>query len=296
MSNLTVENVYIRQNAKELTRKYFWKLLGLMVTAVGITYVVSMVVTSLPALTKSEPIIIIGSFVSMLVNLLVSSSLTLGLYSAMIDLCRGDDTVTVGRVFSRMGECPKAFGLTLWVGLKIILWALPAYALMIVVVLFLINAPAAAAEAPSLMIGESAQGLQAAIGILPLLVIVLIFALVVPAALRYMLSAYILADKPETGVFDCVNQSKAMMKGHKWQAFKLTIPIVLIMFAILLAIIVAMTLLSVMLKLDTTSLAFSAILTIVAFVAMLYFMIRVYLCYTLFYLKRAEAQKPAQAE
>ncbi len=292
MSNPSVENVYTRHTAKELTQKYFWKLLGLMVTAVGIPYILSMVVTALLSLTESKSVIIIGSFVLMLVNILVSSSLILGLYSAMIDLCRGDDTVTVSRVFSRMGDCLKAFGLNLWVALKIMLWALPAYALMIVVTFFALDA----VKDSAVMAGEARAWLQTLLMISPFVVMVLVFALAVPAALRYMLSVYILADKPETGVFDCVNQSKAMMKGHKWQAFKLTLPILLIMYVILLVIAVAVGALGIALGLEPNSFAFSIILMIVMFATMLYYMIRAYLCYALFYLKRTKDQEPAQAE
>ncbi len=301
MSNLTVENVYTRQKAKELTQKYLGKLLGLMVTAVGIPYVISMVgipcvismvASSLQMLTKSEPVLAIGGFVLSLANMLLSSGLVLGLYSAMIDLCRGDDTVTVGRVFSRMGECLKAFGLNLWVGLKIMLWALPAYALMIALVFFALDA----VKDSAVMAGEASVWLQTLLMISPLVVMVLVCALVVPAALRYMLSVYILADKPETGVFDCVNQSKAMMQGHKWQAFKLTLPIVLIMLVVLLVITVAVGSLGALLGLNPNSFGFSIIMMIVTFVAMLYYMIRMYLCYALFYLKRTATQEPAQAE
>lgn len=292
MSNLTVENVYTRQKAKELTQKYFGKLLGLMVAAVGIPYVISMVVTALLSLTESQPVIAIGGFVLTLVNILLSSGLVLGLCSAMIDLCRGDDTVTVSRVFSRMGECLKAFGLNLWVGLKIMLWALPAYALMIVVTFFALDA----VKDSAVMTGEASVWLQTLLMISPLVVMVLVCALAVPAALRYMLSVYILADKPETGVFDCVNQSKAMMQGHKWQAFKLALPIVLIMYVIILVISVAVGALGAALGLDVDSFGFAVIMMIVMFVAMLYYMIRVYLCYVLFYLKRTEAREPAQAE
>ncbi len=292
MSNPSVENVYTRQTAKELAQKHFWKLLGLTVTAVGIPYLLSMVVTALLSLTRSQSVIIIGSFVLMLVNILVSSGLVLGLYSAMIDLCRGDDTVTMSRVFSRMGDCLKAFGLNLWVALKIMLWALPAYALMIVVTFFALDA----VKDSAVMAGEASVWLQTLLMISPFVVMVLVFALAVPAALRYMLSVYILADKPETGVFDCVNQSKAMMKGHKWQAFKLTLPILLIMYVILLVIAVAVGALGIALGLEPNSFAFSIILMIVMFATMLYYMIRAYLCYALFYLKRTKAEEPAQAE
>ena len=288
MKNLSVENVYIRASAKELTKKYFWKLLGMLAIVLGITYAIAFGGTALLALGGNETVFAIGYIVLMVVMVLVASGLSMGLYAAMIDLCRGNEDVTVGRVFSRMGKCLKAFGLSLWVGLKTFLWMLPGYAVML--------------AAPFVMLGsmDTTTGAipESAAGTMALLMfggMLLMFILGIPAGYRYMLSTYILADNPDTGVFESVRQSKAMMKGHKWQAFKLVLPIILIMYVIVLVLSVAMG--AVMALLANTPAAMtilSIVLMVVIIAAMLYYMIRMYLCYTLFYLKRVEEQNPAQ--
>lgn len=287
MKNLSVENVYTRASAKELAKKYFWKLLGMLAIVLGITYAIAFGGTALLALGGNEAVFAIGYIVLMVVMVLVASGLSMGLYAAMIDLCRGNEDVTVGRVFSRMGKCLKAFGLSLWVGLKTFLWMLPGYVVVIVSAFVVVGS----VDTTTGAVSESAT---AALTLLPLIGMIIMFALVFPAVYRYMLSTYILADKPETGVFECVRQSKAMMKGHKWQCFKLVLPIILIMYVIILVLSVAMG--AVMGLLANTPAAMtilSIVLMVVIIAAMLYYMIRMYLCYTLFYLKRVEEQNPA---
>ena len=286
MKNLSVENVYTRASAKGLTKKYFWKLLGMLAIVLGITYAIAFGGTALLALGGNEPVFAIGYIVLMFVMVLVASGLSMGLYAAMIDLCRGNETVTVGRVFSRMGKCLKAFGLSLWVGLKTFLWMLPGYAVMLAAPFVMLGSM----DTTTGTISESAAGTMALFMFGGML---LMFILAFPAAYRYMLSTYILADKPETGVFESVRQSKAMMKGHKWQAFKLVLPIILIMYVVVLVLSVAMG--AVMALLANTPAAMtilSIVLMVVIIAAMLYYMIRMYLCYTLFYLKRLEEQNP----
>ena len=288
MKNLSVENVYTRASAKELTKKYFWKLLGMLAIVLGITYAIAFGGTALLALGGNETVFAIGYIVLMVVMVLVASGLSMGLYAAMIDLCRGNEDVTVGRVFSRMGKCLKAFGLSLWVGLKTFLWMLPGYAVMLAAPFVMLGSM----DTTTGTISESAAGTMALFMFGGML---LMFILGFPAAYRYMLSTYILADKPDTGVFESVRQSKAMMKGHKWQAFKLVLPIILIMYVVVLVLSVAMG--AVMALLANTPAAMtilSIVLMVVIIAAMLYYMIRMYLCYTLFYLKRLEEQNPTQ--
>ena len=288
MKNLSVENVYTRASAKELTKKYFWKLLGMLAIVLGITYAIAFGGTALLALGGNETVFAIGYIVLMFVMVLVASGLSMGLYAAMIDLCRGNEDVTVGRVFSRMGKCLKACGLSLWVGLKTFLWMLPGYAVMLAAPFVMLGSM----DTTTGTISESAAGTMALFMFGGML---LMFILGFPAAYRYMLSTYILADKPETGVFESVRQSKAMMKGHKWQAFKLVLPIILIMYVVVLVLSVAMG--AVMALLANTPAAMtilSIVLMVVIIAAMLYYMIRMYLCYTLFYLKRLEEQNPTQ--
>lgn len=286
MSNLSVENVYTRSAAKELTRKHFWKLLGMMLTVLIVTYAVmlgGMALTS-PLFSSSSSAIpaILLSLVVYFASLLIASGLGLGMTSAMLDICRGEEAVPVRRVFSRMSSCLKGLGLSLWVGLKILLWALPSYAVII------------AAAIPLSSSSYSSEGSVIALTIMPLLAIICALALVIPAAYRYMLSTYVLADKPATGVFDCVKQSKDMMKGHKWQAFKLVVPLFLILYAAIFGYSIIVSLLIAALG-DTAA---AAILAIVLFIGImilaLYFSLRIALGYCLFYLKRSEPQETAE--
>lgn len=50
--------------------------------------------------------------------------------------------------------------------------------------------------------------------------------LIIPGIIFTLMFAqifYIAIDKPETSVIDCFKQSASMMKGHKWQFFKLSL-------------------------------------------------------------------------
>ena len=282
MKNLSVENVYTRAAAKELTKKHFWKLLGMLAIMLGITYAILLGGSALLSIMGNEVVMAIGMIVLILVMVLIAAGLGMGFYSAMIDLCRGNEDVTVGRVFSRMRQCPKACGLSLWIGLKTFLWMLPGYVLMIAGVMLAMMAPAP----------EDSSGIMV---LMMLGGMILMFALIFPAVYRYMLSTYILADKPETGVFESVRQSKAMMKGHKWQAFKLVLPVVLIMYVVMLVLSVAFgAAIGLLANTPVAMTILSIVLMIAVIGADLYYMIRMYLCYALFYLKRVEEQNPAQ--
>ena len=297
MSNLTVENVYTRHQAKLLAKKHFWKLLGMMLIVLVIAYGISfggmallnygtasnLTLTTSDAVsavnaTGSGVVFWLGYALMLVVNMLVSGGLGLGLTSAMLDICRGDENVTVGRVFSRMKHCLKALGLSLWVGLKTVLWALPVYALGAVAIVFILTS----------LDGEASAAAQTFLTLLPLLLMVLVFALVIPAVYRYLLSTYILADKPETGIRACVNESKALMKGHKWQAFKLVVPTVLILYGLMVLLLLAFTLLTSLLA--EISEAVTVIVSVVFIIALLvlamYYVIRMGLGYCIFYLNR----------
>ena len=282
MTNLKVENVYTRQTAKELTHKHFWKLLGMFAIVFGINYAVSLGGTALLAGTGDETTYMVGYLITLLITTLLSGGLTLGLLSAMINLCRGN-AVRVGAVFGRMSQCLKGFGLSLWVGLKTVLWMLPGYALLIAGVIMTSGMSNTA----------NAEESAAIVSLLMLGAMILIFALVIPAAMRYMLSTFVMADKPDTGVFESVRQSKAMMKGHKWQAFKLIIPVLLVMYVILLVAALVLGAGASLLGITPNTVNdLSVVLAVVMTAVMAYYMIRMYVCYTLFYIKRAEEQNP----
>ena len=279
MSNLTVENVYTRQTAKQLTRQHFWKLLGMTAIVVAVVYAVMMGGSFLLSLTGSEGVVAVGGFVLVLATLLLASGLGLGLTAATLEICRGGQ-VTVGAVFGRMGQCLKAVGLSLWIGLKTVLWALPGYA-TIFAAAFVV---AGSATTSSGAMSESAAVIMT---LLPVLGLILVFALVIPAAYRYMLATYILADKPDVGVFECVRQSKAMMKGHKWQAFKLMVPIMLVMYAVTFGVALLLGIVTGILGESSAAVVVAAISVVVTLFLSLYYSIRLTLAYSVFYLKRA---------
>ena len=226
----------------------------------------------------------------MLLNILVSAGLSLGLTSAMLYVARGGEQLAIGQLFSRMRSCLKGFGLSLWVGLKTFLWALPAYAVMAVFAIFLLSFM----DSTATQTNESATLI---LMLLPVVVLVVVFALVIPAYFRYMLSTYVLADKPDTGVFACVRESKVMMKGHKWQAFKLVVPTVLIMYVMLLLFAIVTScvgaLLADALPVVTAILAILAVLAF--FVLMMYYSLRMGLGYCIFYLNRVKENTPEEA-
>ena len=143
--------------------------------------------------------------------------------------------------------------------------------------------------------GDVSEGTVALMTLLPVLAVIIVFALVVPAAMRYMLSAYILADKPATGVFECVRESKAMMKGHKWQAFKLAVPIILAMYGILMVASVVISSAAAFVAANEALITAMGILMMIVLLGIVvYFSIRLYLCYAIFYLNRVKEMTPAE--
>ena len=223
----------------------------------------------------------------MLLIMLLSSGLGLGYTQALLGLCRGKK-VSVKQVFSPgIGRSFKAFRLSLWVGLKIILWALPLYA-------FVGFGIAVAGDPNAAALTNTTA--QVTLMVLPLVALIGVIALIVPASLRYMLSTYVLADKPDTGVRACVNASKAMMKGHKWQAFKLTIPLMLTMYGIDMGVMLVASLAATMLgNPEAAATATGTVVPLVTMVLSLYFSIRIGVCHAMFYIKRAEVPAPADA-
>ena len=309
MKNLSVENVYTRETAKQLTKKNFWRLLGMMLlTCVLVTVLTWGGVMLLAHLTGAQwetttlpysyetsidpdtmtPAFLGGFAVMMLAIILLGTGLNLGLLRAMTDISRGQEKVPVGRVFSRMKYFLKGIGLSIWVGFKTMLWALPGIVPMMLVIVFAFST--ASAEATALTASQSVVTMV--LSLMPLLTMLLIFALVIPAALRYFLSTYVLADEPSTGVFACVRKSKAMMKGHKWQLFKLPLPFLLKVYGWMILILLVM--MAVMLIVQQVPSEAASIVAVVVMVAAYVFLLWKLLVYALrsqvamcvFYLKR----------
>lgn len=312
MKNLSVENIYTRQKAKELTKKNFWRLLGMMMlTGLIVSVLVYGGIALLSYLTDAQWVttvqaysyqatinpasigaeFTIGFIVLMIVATLLGTGLNLGLLRAITDVARDTEKVPVGRVFSRMKYFLKGWCLSLWVGFKTMLWALIVY----LPVGFIGFGIAVAGDPQSAQLNETTAMLMT---MLPLFAIILVFALVIPAMLRYFLSTYVLADEPSTGVFECVRQSKAMMKGHKWQLFKLTIPYLLKMYGwmfLIIAVFAAVMAVGQNVQSDAVSIIAAVVMLasyVLLLVKLLVYALRSQVAFCVFYLKR-KGETPA---
>lgn len=303
--NQTVENVYLRQDAVRLTRKHFWRLLGMLLLIVLIAGVLDTGLTALGdllLLKESQDVIdaaiaftqenrissantlleaqtnlltspkyLLFNLAFILITGLMNAALSLGRHAQMLEAARGGKPRILG-VFCRMRQCLKGWLLSLWVTLKLGLWAIPG--------LILISADTA------LWQGASSNWLTA-IGI------GLVLGLVIPAALRYCLATFILADDPDRGVRECVTLSKGLMAGRKWQCFKLGVPAVLKMLGMMYGFMILLSIpMAFVASYDNSPRLLLVILVLAALIGILlvtlYFSIQFDLAYALFYLKRRE--------
>ena len=121
--------------------------------------------------------------------MLVTPCLSLGMYKWLMDLLHGEEQ-PVNAVFSRMRLFFKAIGLQLLIILKVLLWTLPGLAVMIIVMLPVLRAGTTQAQLDAM---TAVQGMS----FLPMLLMIVPGVI---AALRYALSEYIMAEKPESKI------------------------------------------------------------------------------------------------
>lgn len=138
-----------------------------------------------------------------LISSVLTSALSLGFLNAMLTLLRGG-TAVVGDVFSRLNVFIRAALLSLWIAIKMVLWALPGLALTILALFAGVRS-----DALGVLLALAGSGLMV--------------AFTVTAYFRYALATVFQADDPELGVLSCVRKSKAVMQGRKMQLFALTL-------------------------------------------------------------------------
>lgn len=136
---------------------------------------------------------------------LFAPMLRLGLLRYLQNLLRGQ-AGTPSDVLSCKQCFLKAIGLDLWVGLKTAVWMLPGLAL------YLMGAGLAV-----WMNSLSALYFFAVVSS------VAMTALVVRASLHYVMSGYIMAERPETGIRAAVRESIAIMRNRKLAYFMLVL-------------------------------------------------------------------------
>ncbi|MBR2660609.1 MAG: DUF975 family protein [Clostridia bacterium] len=136
---------------------------------------------------------------------LIIPCLSLGMNKWSMDRLRGlEGPVTT--VFCRVRLFFRACGLEILVALKILLWTLPGIALNVLVYFVFVR------------LGSSFPEMLSVSTYLMVYVYLLLPSVVVPAFLaylRYALAEFVLADKPETKITDCIRRSKSLLQGNK---------------------------------------------------------------------------------
>ena len=303
----TVENVYLRQEAVQKTRKHFWRLLGMLavialctwlmengLTALGDmitapetqaivdaanTFVTSKTITSTAPMTDALSSLFTSAkfwafnLAYIAIAGLVSNGLSLGRHAQLLAVAARDEKPRLLGGFCRMRYCLKAWGLSLFVALKTALWALPG-----ALVFFL------SVELQDL--GQYDLG-----NVIGCIGVGLLFGLIIPAALRYCLSTFIMANEPERGVRECVTLSKGLMQGRKWQCFKLGVPMILKMIGVMYGTIILLSMVLAIIG-NNASVAVQVIFLITILLAIflpsIYFGIQFDVVYALFFLKCRE--------
>lgn len=226
----SVTNATLRSHAQDVVKKNFGKLVLMMLivavipsVVIGLTSLIFNLCLPIPlTLMMSMPTSYLALFfgpstvvafivyivVITVVSALIAPALTLGMYSGILRLVRGEQT-SVGVVFSRISSCLKGFLLSLFIGLRIWLWTLPGLGVITL----------------GLFIGGSFGTILTIAGF------ILMYALIIPAVFRYCMSLPALADQPELGVLGSFRKSKEIMQGRKWQYFRLVFFYVLILLA-----------------------------------------------------------------
>ena len=147
---------------------------------------------------------------------LVTPCLSLGMYAWLMDRLRGWDG-PVSTVFCRMKLFLKAIGLQLLIILKVLLWMLPGIAAATAVMIPVFRAGNVEAQLAAM---QSTYSMM-----LPLTLLMVVPAVI--AALRYALSEFIMADKPESKILFCIRRSKELMKDQKKYLFFLLVSFLL---------------------------------------------------------------------
>jgi len=305
---LKLQNIYLRLRGKEFARRHYGRLWLMSMMVMLIPTVLETLLTLLGDLVMASEITLladaasqyaardtIGSTQAMADALLalfstpkfwlynavylailwlVTSGVRLGYTEQCLRTGKGEKPRILG-VFGRMKHSFKALRLDFWISLKIGLWALPGMGMMLLGVIF--------------------AALEAGIAGLMLLLggYALIFVLMIPAALRYSLSNYVLADHPEMGVRACVNESKFLMDGHKHQFFKLGMPCWFTMFGLYMAAFCASGMTLAVFGVDIYSEPVTSLLAYLGIMVAMLFMPRLNMIYTMFYLLRSDMARNA---
>lgn len=182
-------------------------LTNAMLQSPDVTDIVALMEQAGITIEKCMPSVLLG-----VVSALISPFLTLGMLHYFFKLLRGEEDALIGTVFSRKNCFFKAIGLRLMVYIRIMLWMLPGWALMII---------------PFALIAVSPE---MALNVLPTVMFIstsLMMVLGIRAALHYAMADRVMAETPSKGINQCIRESVGIMRYRKLLLFSLEISFVL---------------------------------------------------------------------
>ena len=153
---------------------------------------------------------IIISLVCSLLTLFLTPPLMLGLFYFFLNLAKRSKA-EIGDLFigfrSGASYYWKTIGVTLWIGLIVIGWTLLLIAIPIGIVFGL-------SFSNHFVTSPWMQPIIVILGLLGTVGLIIVMY-------SYVMTYFILAETPDTPVFDCIRRSKHMMAGRKWKFFML---------------------------------------------------------------------------
>jgi len=182
-------------------------LANAMLQSPDVTDIVALMEQAGITIEKCLPSVLLG-----VVSALISPFLALGMLHYFFKLLRGEEDALIGTVFSRKNCFFKAIGLRLMVYIRIMLWMLPGWALMII---------------PFALIAVSPE---MALNVLPMVMFIstsLMMVLGIRAALHYAMADRVMAETPSKGINQCIRESVGIMRYRKLLLFSLEISFIL---------------------------------------------------------------------
>lgn len=152
---------------------------------------------------------------------IIGAPLQAGYTYGLLELVRGNG-VKVNILFSRFRQILASILLSTWTTLKTLAWLLPGLLIAAVGAIMVII--------PSMELVGTIGAAVVAVGAITC------FVLWIQAYYRYSMAHIAFADDPELDVYDAVECSKEMMRGRKFQLFRLTIPYLLIRIAVIIVL------------------------------------------------------------
>jgi len=182
-------------------------LANAMLQSPDVTDIVALMEQAGITIEKCLPSVLLG-----VVSALISPFLALGMLHYFFKLLRGEEDALIGTVFSRKNCFFKAIGLRLMVYIRIMLWMLPGWALMIIPFALIAVSPEMALNAlPTVMFISTS----------------LMMVLGIRAALHYAMADRVMAETPSKGINQCIRESVGIMRYRKLLLFSLEISFIL---------------------------------------------------------------------